>query len=264
MKKRPLIWFFVLCFAITWGIGALFLALPDLMARVFGEMSLENPLFVLAVWGPTLSGFIVTAATEGREGVRRLLGRILPGRAGFQWYLFTLFAFPVCSVAINLVAGRPIGLLTLSTNALLSFLLMIVITGPLGEEYGWRGFALPRLLRSFSPLVASLILGFIWGLWHLPTFLFSELPQGGVSLPLFVLGALSLSVIITWMYLHVKGSVLFSVLLHFAVNFSLSLIEVPFLCLTLLQTVLAAVLCVVYGPGLAKRHPPGKPAGGWP
>ena len=255
MKKRPLIWFFVLCFAITWGVGALFLTLPDLMARVFGEMSLENPLFVLAVWGPTLSAFIVTGVTEGKGGMKRLLKRLLPGRARVHWYLFAVFAFPACSILINLSIGRPSGLFETSMNSLFSFLLVNLITGPLGEEFGWRGFALPRLLRSFSPLVASLILGLIWGVWHLPSFFFSELPQGSISLPIFVLGALSLSIIITWMYLHVKGSVLFSILLHYTVNFSLSLIGVPFLYLTLLQTAVALLLCIVYGPGLVKAAP---------
>jgi membrane protease YdiL (CAAX protease family) len=250
MRKRPLGAFFVLTFAITWGLGALLFAFPDALTRIFGPMSTQNPVFILAVWAPTLSAFIVTGISEGKAGVLRLLRRFLPGSAGLSWHLLPILAVPACGILINLVTGSETGLFTVSSNALLTFLFINLITGPLGEEFGWRGFALPRLLRTHSPLVASLVLGIIWAFWHLPSFFVSGLPQGGVQLPLFFLGALALSIIMTWLYLRADGSIFFGFLLHYSVNFTLSMITTPFLYLTLLQSAVALLLCVVYGSDL--------------
>ncbi|MBN2322312.1 MAG: CPBP family intramembrane metalloprotease [Spirochaetes bacterium] len=244
MKKYPLFSFFILSFAITWGLGGLYLLLPHRLAGAFGPMSTSNPIFIMAVWAPSISGFIVTLVTEGIHGAASLLKRFFPGRASPFWYMAVIFTVPVCGILINLVSGNDIGLFTIRFSPLLAFLFINLITGPLGEEFGWRGFALPRLLRRYSPLVASLILGTLWGLWHLPSFFVSGLPQGGIQFPLFLLGALVLSVAVTWIFIHTGGSIFFSFLLHYTVNFSLTIIAVPFLHLTLLNTgfVLAIVL----------------------
>ena len=254
MRKHPLAAFFVLSFAITWGLGALLLAFPDSLTRIFGPMSTQNPVFILAVWAPSLSAFIVTGLTEGRVGVARLLKRFLPGPAGLRWYLLAIPAVPACGILINLATGSETGLFATSTNSLLTFLFINLITGPLGEEFGWRGFALPRLLQAHSPLIASLVLGIIWALWHLPSFFVSGLPQGGTQLSLFFLGAIALSIIMTWQYLRVNGSIFFGFLLHYSVNFTLSMITTPFLYLTLLQTAVALLLCVAYGSDLGRSR----------
>jgi hypothetical protein len=123
----------------------------------------------------------------------------------------------------------------------------------LGEEVGWRGFALPRLLARFSPIAASLLLGAVWGIWHLPSFFVSGLPQAGLQIPVFLLGALSLSVIATWIVIHARGSVFLSMLLHFSVNFTLNVLGVKLLQVGLFQTAAALILLAVYGPRLARR-----------
>lgn len=252
MKKRPLVFFFVLCFVITWGLAGLYFAFPSFLTHIFGQMSIQNPVFILAVWAPTLSAFIITAVTEGKVGVIRLLRRFLPGPAKFSWYLLVILAIPACSILINLATRSTIGLFTISINALLTFLFVNLITGPLGEEFGWRGFALPRLLQIHSPLVASLILGIIWALWHLPSFFVSGIPIGSIQLPLLFLAALSLSIIITWVYFHVKGRIFFSFFLHYTFNFSLSIITIPFVYMTLFQTAVALLLCIIFGLDLGR------------
>jgi membrane protease YdiL (CAAX protease family) len=87
-----------------------------------------------------------------------------------------------------------------------------------GEELGWRGYALPRLLASRSALSASLILGVLWGAWHLPTFLAPGTPQYGLPFSAYVLLTTAYSVLFTWIYLHTRGSVLIATLFHGAIN----------------------------------------------
>ena len=128
-------------------------------------------------------------------------------------------------------------------SLLLALLFNLLITGPLGEELGWRGFALPRLLKRFSPFTASLILGFIWGIWHLPSFYVSAMVQADLSLPLFLLNAVCLSFLASWLFMNTAGSVLITVILHYMANFCVSVLGVPIPAFTAL--ILAAVVSVV-------------------
>ncbi len=116
---------------------------------------------------------------------------------------------------------RPLPLL-----ALPALLVIFLVGGPLAEEPGWRGFALPRLEERFGPLVGTLLLGTLWGLWHLPLFLFTPGYNGagtglvGISLPFlaFVIGEVALAVIFTWVFNNTHGSLLLTMLLHASAN----------------------------------------------
>jgi membrane protease YdiL (CAAX protease family) len=252
MKKHPLAFFFLLSFLITWGLGGLFFLVPELLTRVFGPMSTHNLLFILAAWAPSISAFVVTAVTEGGAGLVRLLKRFSPGRAGFVWYPLALLGVPACSLLVNLATGSPIALFGMGARTLLGLLLINLATGSLGEEFGWRGLALPRLLRRYSPVVASLLLGAIWALWHLPSFLISGLPQGGIQFPVFFLAALALSVLVAWVFIRTEGSIFFSFLIHYGANFSLMVLTIPFLHLSLLQTALAVIVLAFFGWDLGR------------
>jgi len=253
MKKHPLLWFFVLTFGITWGLAVILFAFPGFVRRLSGPMSASNPLFILAVWGPNLAAVIVTAAVNGGAGVLALLERVIRFRVGLVWYLLALLLVPVGGVLLRLASGLPLVLTTMPGLSMAATLGVLMITGTLGEEVGWRGFALPRLLERFSPIVASLLLGAVWGIWHLPSFFVSGLPQAGLQIPVFLVGALSLSVIVTWMLIHARGSVFLSMLLHFSVNFTLNLLGVRLLYVGLFQVAVALILLAVYGPRLARR-----------
>ncbi len=91
---------------------------------------------------------------------------------------------------------------------------LLLDPGPVGEEFGWRGFALPRLLQRFNPIVASLILGLIWGVWHLPAFLIPELPQSHFNFAAFLASTVALTIVITWLWLKSKGSLLVAIAAH--------------------------------------------------
>jgi uncharacterized protein len=123
-----------------------------------------------------VAAFIMTATTEGRVGIRRLLRRIVLWRVRLRWYLFAFIGVPlVMTLGTILVPGGLASLQFLGLGYVLTYLVtfvfVAVLGGPLGEEIGWRGFALPRMQPLHGPLVGSIILGLLWGLWHLPEFM---------------------------------------------------------------------------------------------
>jgi membrane protease YdiL (CAAX protease family) len=144
-----------------------------------------------------------------------------------------------------------------------AFLISLVFGGPLGEEIGWRGYALPRLQKEWSPLASALILGIVWGLWHLPLFFITGTAQSFLALAPFMLWVVSLSVLFTWAYNNTAGSLLIPVLLHAIVNFFAATLAVlpaneadgarPFLLYTLLVCLLAAAVVLLAGPQLSRK-----------
>jgi membrane protease YdiL (CAAX protease family) len=171
----------------------------------------------------------MAASTDGWAGVRCLLARVVPHRSSWPWYAAVLIGFP----ALNLVAARilaPDFLARLPAwGRLLSLLPLTFVndTGPLGEEFGWRGFALPRLLQRRRPLAAALLLGVIWWAWHLPTFFIPALSQHRLSISIFLVNSVALSVIMTWLYQRTRGDLLLMIMVHVAANYC-GWIGVPF------------------------------------
>jgi uncharacterized protein len=229
LTRHPLVSFFVLAYALTWlGWSPWFLseAGVGLLPYDGEEISLYSNIVAL-VLGPTLSAFIMTAATEGREGVRRLLRRIVLWRVGFRWYVFVLLGIPAIVLVSTVV--MPGALASFQPSEVPSTLVLYVVAGPfmlfaggpVFEEIGWRGFALPRLQRLHGPLVGSLLLGALWGLWHLPLFLIPtwDTPHGSpLDVALFVIWAMAITLVFTWIFNNTKGSVLLAILAHGSVN----------------------------------------------
>ena len=260
-KRHQVTAFFIITYAITWGIGAFAILFSTQFKRIFGELTYFNPMAILAVAAPTISATILTVAWQGKAGLRELYARLIRWRFGIQWYAFLLIGIPFLGWLAALVAGAsPVYRLT-SPALAFSVLLNLLVTGPLGEELGWRGYALPRLLKQFNPLIASLILGAIWGVWHLPSFYISSLVQSGLSLPVFLCFAMINSILITWIFQHTGGSVLAIVLFHYAVNFSFSIIGAPMVAFMLVMLV-TALLVVALDKRIGwfrKPEPPSAP-----
>ena len=150
-----------------------------------------------------MAAFIITGATEGGAGIRRLLRRIVLWQVGLRWYLFALIGIPAITVAgavllPGVLASFQMPAFTLLLTYSVSFVVSLLIGGPLGEEIGWRGFALPRLQRLQGPMVASLVLGVLWAFWHLPYF---WMPQWGtpkdtvLDIVWFVLADVALTIV---------------------------------------------------------------------
>jgi uncharacterized protein len=231
LARHPLVSFFVLAFAGTW-LFSVPAALSEAGVGLLPIGSLVEPvhLYVLSTtlglyMGPVLAAFVMTGATEGKEGIRRFLRRLVLWRVGFRWYLFALVGLPVILVLGAIVLPGALasfeGLsLTLLTGYLYFFAYVFFIGGGLNEEPGWRGFALPRLQRRHGPLVGSLILGPLWGLWHLPMFWVSfwNTPPTILNIVLFVFSITCVTIIFTWFFNRTKGSVFMATVLHASNN----------------------------------------------
>jgi len=183
----------------------------------------------LFVFGPSIAGVIVIAFVYGKEGLRNLTQRTLRWRVGLVWWAIALFLpalLTLISIGINALLGGTVpGFTFFRQEWYLApvFFLITIVGGPLGEEFGWRGFALPKLQGMWGPVVASLIIGTVWGLWHIPQFLLSGSLQAVIGmglLPVYVVGEIVLSIIMTWIYNKTGGSLLLAGLLfHNADNF---------------------------------------------
>ena len=250
IKPRELTLFFILTFLITWGIGALAIFLPAQFQALFGELTDTSPIYFLAIAAPTISATILTFARDGWNGLRMLYARLIHWRFGLKWYALVLVGIPAVGFAATRIAGSN-PLKDFNTPAEFLWLLFyILVTGPLCEELGWRGYALPRLLKRFNPFTASLILGAIWGVWHLPSFFLGGMVQASLSLPFFLLNALLLSIFVTWVFQHTGGSVLITVLIHYTVNICASIIGVTlptFAALFLIASFLVIILDKKFG-----------------
>ena len=227
--RHPLVSFFALAYALTWlAWSPWYLSEDGVGLLPYDAEGISDYLNTVAlILGPTLSAFIMTGATEGREGLRRLLRRIVLWRVGVGWYLFVLVGIPAIIVLSTIVL--PGALASFQASAVPSTLFLYVVAGPVFlfaggpffEEIGWRGFALPRLQRLHGPLVGSIVLGALWGLWHLPLFLIPswDTPHGSLlDIALFVTWAVSTTIVITWIFNNTKGSVLLAILAHGSIN----------------------------------------------
>jgi uncharacterized protein len=226
MRSRPLISYFLLAFAFSW-----ILTIPDLLSTwnvLPGDYTL---VLYLKQWaGPALAAIVMTRVIDGKPGLIRLRTSIRHWRAGWQWYVFILMGIPVLAlIGVILQPGALANFKGLQPGILASFpfyFVGIFLATGLPEEIGWRGFALPRLQQRYTPLLSSLILGALWGVWHLIWF-FLPTHGGGPGTTLsamlmnffvFFMMVVALTVIFTWVFNGTQGSLLIASLLHTAVD----------------------------------------------
>jgi membrane protease YdiL (CAAX protease family) len=275
LARYPLVFYFLIAFSFSW-----LMFLPGVLTY-YGVLNISDSLVsvlgITGLLGPILSGFVMTAVTEGRAGIHRWLRRIVLWRVGLRWYLFALIGLPLAMVLATIIV-RPGALESFQTLVPLSvlpylgaFVFMVLIGGPLFEEPGWSGFALPRLQRVHSPLVGGLILGSLWALWHLPGFLIpsqdlTDIPPRGTVLDFFVfaLALIGLRLVMQWVFNSTKGSVLMAILIHASWNtfYSAALIQLfpapsvlgSYLNLTIAAGALALVVVVLTGGRLGYRQ----------
>lgn len=225
MRKHPLVSFFVLAYAVSWLLWSpvVFLNLP-----VFNPVTHAPSLYVLPgiAIGVTGSAFLMTAVTQGRAGVNRLLQRLIGWRVGLRWYAVAVLLIPLTEILIAVVLGSPNALGALSPAALLLYPAAYAahfFFGPLFEESGWRGFALPRMQHRYGPLFGTLLLGILWSVWHfflyVPVWFQSgSMVEGLLGTSIFVATTTSMTFIFTWLFNNTRASLLLSILLHGSVD----------------------------------------------
>lgn len=218
----PVAPFFALAFLITWA-----LQVPPVMAQqgwLPGDPTAYLPLAMLGVLGPLAAATFLTARADGRAGVRALYRSLFAWRVRWSWYAVAL-------VVPGLLLTLALGALTLAGyegDALLipdvGRLLGVPIIA-VGEEVGWRGYALPRLQRRHGPFAASVIIGVLWTLWHVPMLLGLGVPMS--TLPVMLLMFVGGSLYFTWIYNRSGGSLLLAVLAHAGAHLVNSQLALP-------------------------------------
>jgi len=222
LRRHPLIGFYTIAFAWTWTFVIVFLILfpiPDVIVRTTpGDL------------GPTIAALVMAWLIAGRPGVKALLAGVVHWRFHPGWYALAFLGIPLVYVlSIMLVPGAMASFKAPGPVDVLLYPVLFVVLGsiggPLTEEPGWRGFALPRLQGRWGPLLGTLVVGLMWSAWHLPNYFRPDWAavNGGLSvsgIAIFTLAAVSFSVIISWAYNSTGGSVLIAILIHAAINFS--------------------------------------------
>ena len=280
LKSHPLVSFFVLTYAITWlTLGLVALASHELLP--FHIPSVITPFLTpVGSCGPLLAALLLVATITSKDDRRAFFRKWLIWRVGFQWYLVVLFEPALATLIVlagtSLLGGpsfdfahppiaqrSPLPLPSGISPWLLIvplFLLFGLLGGPLGEEPGWRGYALAKLQDRYSALGASLLLGILWAMWHLPFFFIPGTIQSTTPFLLFACGTLANSILITWVYNHTRGSVLLTFLFHNALN-----ITAVYLPLSLwdnwqgvvAQCLVALIVVIAAGPARLSRRPSG-------
>lgn len=219
VPSAALIPYVLITFAITWGIAGVYILLPDLAVAWFGQITGSHPAFFLATWAPAIAAFLIVSTHGGFAGIKSFLSRLLLWRCSVFWALFLLIGVPLTFVAGSWIRGAALDTSAAFDGVGAAFAAMVIMLflGPV-EEFGWRGVAQPILQRHMAPLWAGLLIGIIWGTWHLPAFYLSGTVQSDWSVMPFFLGNVSLAVIVTPLFNSARGSLLLPALFHFQLN----------------------------------------------
>ena len=211
IRNHPVAVFFVIVFAYSWFV---WIGGYALQGTEIGADAVSQLWSVPAAWGPLIVAALVLRVTEGN--LRAWAAQAAKWRVGLRWYLVAL-GLPVLLGVASIVVLIPVGVTVRFAppqigEYVFNFLLVLLLAGGL-EEFGWRGFALPRLQSTYSALGASLIIGVVWSTWHLPLYILNE-PQSYIPLILFFLQTVPEAILLTWLYNNTGGSVLLCMLFH--------------------------------------------------
>jgi uncharacterized protein len=207
--------------AITFGFTWLILS-PGVLAY-FGLFKLPFPALALAAFAqfaPSLAAFLLSGLHEGKAGMGKLLKRALDFHFSILWLaIVILIPLAVGAAALGLyvlTTGQipALGMLSQPIMILPSLLMIFFLQGPVPEEFGWRGYLLDRFQARWSPLVASLVMGVIWAVWHLPSWFMEGTYQSFAPFWAFTIYDIAVTILFTWIYNHTRGNLFLALLFH--------------------------------------------------
>ena len=258
-ENRNLCFYFLVAFAFSW-----LLWLPGVLSSNGLDLPSVYAATVLGAFGPFVAAFSLTYFNEGKDGVKRLLKRGFDHKFGKVWLIPLFLVFPAINGSALLLGilteGATPDLFWLSNPLLIIvyFIYIFFLAGGVTEEFGWRGYALDRLQARYNAVVSSVILGFLWGLWHLPQFFISGLPAyEGVPFWGFLLESTFLTILFTWLYNNTGGSILVALIFHTMLNLSFLMFPVvwefgfyslPTLYSLILAFIIVIVVIIFWGP----------------
>ena len=216
-RRHPVVAYLLAAYVLTWVVWV-----PRALVDQ-GLLAWEWPLVVGQVYsyGPALAAVATAAIVAGRPGLRQLGRALVRWRVGWRWYVVVLVApFAISGIgrllheqltgqAARWPVQEPAELVLLPL-----LLLVLALTDGVGEEVGWRGYALPHLQERLRPAIASVLLGLVWAAWHLPLFWTRGAVLEGQPFALLLLEVVPMAVLFTWVFNHTRGSMLLASLLH--------------------------------------------------
>lgn len=229
ITQHSLFFFFLMAYLFSW-----ITLVPYILSQwnILPSIKIYQLFVALSTFtGPALSALVVSSITRGKAAQSDFKNSFKMFKVGKQWYAFILLVIPaLLLLGIVILPGAISSVHGLSLSFFIgypiNFLVIFFIGGPLGEEIGWRGFALPRMQSRYGAVKATLLLGVLWTFWHLPLFFTSS--QGGgpgtglsifyINFPIFFMMVMALAIIFTWVYNHTKGSLFIAVLLHASID----------------------------------------------
>ena len=228
IKRRPALCYFILTFFISWT-GA-FIVVASKLINGIPIPRLDGILmFPVMLLGPPSASIILTRIIDGKQGVRNMLSRMRIWKVSFRWYVLILL-LPPCLILIVLLFLKNWVSLSFTPNFALTGIFYAIPAG-FFEDIGWTGFAFPKLRLKNNFIRSSLLLGILWGLWHLPVidFLGAAFPHGKYLIPFciaFIVLMTAVRIIITWIYTN-TGSILLAQLMHIISTGSLAIFSPP-------------------------------------
>ncbi len=198
------------------GIGT-----PDVDLGATGPILL---IVILSPFGPTIAGFVLTARTEGKAGVKRLWKRFWNRNLSWKWLLVILLFFLVKNLILRFSAQIFVGVpqqpfeMPEPTLAAAPPFIASILNGGLSDEFGWRGYALPHFQAKWNALTAALVLGLIEGCWHIPLVFMPGDERFGMLIPVLIFPYFATGIFRAWIFNNTGGSVLAAVLFHAAGN----------------------------------------------
>lgn len=232
LRRYPLISFFVLAYAVTWLLWApvVFGGIPAFSEARHVPSLAALPAVAVGVTG---SALFITAVTQGRPGLRRMFERLRCWDVGLRWYALALLLFPIGEVLLTAAVTGSGALRALTPSALVFYPAAFAshfIFGPLFEETGWRGFALPRMQHRFGPMRGTLLLGLLWAGWHfflyVPMWIAAGTVGALVNAAIFIVFTVAVSVVFTWLFNNTRASLLLAILLHGSIDGTATYVQV--------------------------------------
>ena len=222
--------------------------------------SLSSPLNVHTVWSPGLAAIYLTWRATGKSGIQSLFSTLIEWRISAKWYAVALLLPPVLwglAFGIDRLAGQTyelgaallVSTFTATTAFMVPVAVVFTLPNALGEELGWRAFALPRLQNKYGPLWASVILGLFWGFWHIPAWLaWADNGVSITSLLVMIVNTVPAAILFTWLFNRTRGSLLMVCLYHAAItNTGYFLPKLPTLTKDVLLWLVAIIVVVAGG-----------------
>jgi len=239
IKEKPLLAYLTFNYLISWAF--LVPCYKILLNAEKGTFPILALIGLPGAYGPSIAALLILRITEGTGSIKRLLKKAIFWKLHAKWYLF-IFLMPLALLAASVIISSIFFKFSLGKvdvwsglKVIFPFVMIALPFGPMGEELGWRGYLLPKLLEKFNPMLSSLILGAIWTVWHTASFGYpgAAIPSifkvNAWTISLYFGTLLGESFLFTYIYLKTRGSVFLAILFHAVFNASANVIYSVFL-----------------------------------